>query len=52
MELNAGTAEKLISDMGKEYTSNTFEQIVDYWYNEVKTRCIKNPIIAIVGNKR
>ena len=30
---------------------NTFEQIVDYWYNEVKTRCIKNPIIAIVGNK-
>ena len=31
---------------------NTFEQIVDYWYNEVKTRCIKNPIIAIVGNKR
>lgn len=29
----------------------TFDQIVDYWYNEVKTRCIKNPIIAIVGNK-
>lgn len=21
----------------------TFQQIVDFWYNEVKTRCIKNP---------
>ena len=30
---------------------NTYEEIKNYWYNQIVTMCNKNPIIAIVGNK-
>ena len=30
---------------------NTYEEIKNYWHNQIVTMCNGNPIIAIVGNK-
>ena len=30
---------------------HTYEEIKNYWYNQITTMCNKNPLLAIVGNK-